>query len=84
MRLKYYYHDNNNRIQFNELSSILPFNHYHNSWLSYKVHMSHIRLENYKRKCQIISTMLVHEIIILPLIKSSGITFLSSLQKFYP
>ena len=36
--------------------------------------MSHIRQENYKRKCQIISTMLVREITILPLIKSSSIT----------
>ena len=33
--------------------------------------MSHIRLENYKRKCQIISTMLVRKIIILPLMSST-------------
>ena len=73
MRLKHYYHDNNNRIQINELPSILPFNHFHNSWLSYEVHMSHIKIENYKRKYQIISTMLVREITILLLMLTISI-----------
>ena len=35
--------------------------------------MSHIKLENYKRKYQIISTMLVREITILPLMSTISI-----------